>query len=82
MKANRPYKGMLLPIGSVDSKNPDVYNEIKKRECDCSPMGHISDTIAMCGSNSEVWFICSFHSGYLRALKDIEIYEYELRMQD
>ena len=71
------YKGMLIQIGTIESRNPDVHNEIKKRECGCNPMGYISDTIAICGSNSEVWFICPFHTGYLRALKDIEIYEFE-----
>lgn len=73
---------MLIPIGSIKTKHRNISWEILQGKCGCKTTGYISGTISYSDNDNkydkEVWLICPYHTGFLQALKEIEIYEFEL----
>ena len=76
----KEYNGSLRVLGNLANRNPDLYNEIKAGDCDCYFTKTISLILVEDSSyDLSLWVFCPYHTGYLNAIKEIEIYEFEQR---
>jgi hypothetical protein len=64
----KQYKGILIEINTIKEKYPQVMADIDEGKCECKPTGY-SDF-------GPIWFICPYHTGYCRAIKEIQLCEY------